>query len=184
MATFCIGLTQTTRDEFENDNTLCKKWFGGSMIHIKRDAHNAIHYMVQSGGTFPVHIVSFTMPLQTFHRLVDSGQMKAVLHVDGYRVYEDLFVDRNDGWAYDIEVVEAAPVPAVGDDSQPDLKLDDEAAPVPVDGDEAPAGGDDDIIPVDDDEAPAGEQPFALAELVKPGGRAVKHPVAPHEHLQ
>jgi hypothetical protein len=129
------------------------------------------------------------MPLQTFHRLVNSGIMKAVLHVGGYRVYEDLFVDVNDGWAYDIscvdiipsgDIIPAAPVPAVAN-IIPDI-VDDEggAAPVPVPDIEveaAPVPEDADIIiPVGDDEAPAGDQPFELVELVKPEEPGVKHP--------
>ena len=87
---------------------------------MKRSLVSAVHFMRQAGRKPPFYVVRFTMPHHKFHYLVDSGISKVVLHVDGYRVYEDLTFDLSAGWAYDITPVLDD---VVADEGQPDVEI-------------------------------------------------------------
>ena len=45
------------------------------------------------------------MPFRIFYEMVDSGVMLPCLHINGYRVYQDLVLDTASGWNWAVHPV-------------------------------------------------------------------------------
>jgi hypothetical protein len=88
----------------QQSGTVERAWFGESgswsMIPAKRTAAAACTSFLTAVGQSPQYILHFTMPLQVFYQMVDSGLMAPCLHVDGYRLYTDIVLDETAGWQW------------------------------------------------------------------------------------
>ena len=109
MALLYVALNDAQSIAIMQDNTVRMEWFGQSgkwdMVPVKRSAEAAYFSHVAAVGDPPAYILRLTMPFQIFYEMVDSGVMLPCLHIDGYRVYENLVLDMANGWDWTVHPI-------------------------------------------------------------------------------
>ena len=109
MALLYVALNDAQSIAIMQDNTVRMEWFGQSgkwdMVPVKRSAEAAYLSHVAAVGDPPAYILRLTMPFQIFYEMVDSGVMLPCLHIDGYRVYENLVLDMANGWDWTVHPI-------------------------------------------------------------------------------
>ena len=111
MASLFVALTGLQMEALQHDGKVWRSWFGefgaSTMIPAKRTAQAAARAFFAAVGQQPEYILRFTMPLQTFYDMVDSGVMVTCLHVNGYRIYTDIALHEAAGWDWTFHPVDA-----------------------------------------------------------------------------
>ena len=110
MASLYVAIDESQMLSILRDQTLRKEWFGHgywAMIPVKRSTDAAQIGHLRAVGGPPAYILHLTMPFHIFYDMVDSGVMLPCLHIDGYRVYQDLVLDTANGWDWAVHPVAA-----------------------------------------------------------------------------
>ena len=90
-----VILTEEQYQQMLAEDTVIKKdWFGnGKSIPVKGSIHDAETSFMKAGITEkPCMLVTFQMPLTTFHDWVDNDLMVRTKHVGGYRIKQNINV--------------------------------------------------------------------------------------------
>ena len=111
MALLYVALNGSQCLAIAQDDTVRKEWFGQTgeqaMVPVKQSVEAACASHVVAVGEPPACMLCLTMPFHIFYDMVDSGVMLSCLHIDGYRVYENLVLDMADGWDWTVHPVAA-----------------------------------------------------------------------------
>ena len=64
-----------------------KAWFGnGTSVPVKNSVEAAVEAAVDANGALPDYVLTFCIPLGTFHKWIHENTMKQVPHLSGYRI--------------------------------------------------------------------------------------------------
>ena len=82
-----IGITAGQKEELEQTEMVQKAWFGnGTSVPVKNSVEAAVEAAVDANGALPDYVLTFCIPLGTFHKWIHENTMKQVPHLSGYRI--------------------------------------------------------------------------------------------------
>ena len=109
MALLYVALNGSQCIAIAQDDTVRKEWFGQTgeqaMVPVRQSVEAARASHVVAVGEPPACMLCLTMPFHIFYEMVDSGVMLPALHINGYRVYQDRWLDRASGWEWALHPV-------------------------------------------------------------------------------
>ena len=86
-----IGITAGQKEEPHETKIVQKAWFGnGASVPVNNSVEAAVEATVEAKGTLPDYVLTFYIPLGTFHKWIHENTMKQVPHLSGYRIKSDL----------------------------------------------------------------------------------------------
>ena len=86
-----LGINAVQKEDLDQAEIVRKAWFGnGTSVPVKDSIEAAVEAAVDANGTLPDYVLTFGIPLRTFHKWIHEGTMTPVKHLHGYRVKCDL----------------------------------------------------------------------------------------------
>ena len=86
-----LGITTVQKEEIETTSIVRTEWFGnGKSVPVKDSVDAAIEAAIDANGELPDFVLTFFIPLRTFHKWIDDSTMTRVNYLSGYRVKSDL----------------------------------------------------------------------------------------------